>query len=133
MSLLPEPYNYIDLAHNDSMTLNVHMWQDGEATIHPTVVTQRHVRQHMEQNGLTAPPPAGTPITITTPVLRLHAARVDQPSNAAYFDLSSKTARADLLARLQHGATLPLRITLLAQGVKPQKRYSITVGPGEHS
>ena len=133
MSILSEPYSYLDLAHGEHIILNVDRWQDGEGVIHPRNVSQRHVRQYMTQQGITDPPAAGTPISVETPVLRLFGKRIDQPSQASYWDISSKTARADLLARLMHGVALPALITLQANGAAPLKRYSITIAPGAQS
>jgi hypothetical protein len=125
--LLPEPLEFVDLDHDDSITLRVDSWQDGSVQIHPTAVTPRHVRIHMSQNNLPAPPPAGTPITIEVPALRLNGQRVDKLNSMRYFDISSKTLRADLLARLTGGLALPATIRLTANGHKPRKRYSVEV------
>jgi len=125
--LLPEPLEFIDLAPGTSMTIVVTGWQDGSAVIHPTQVTSRHISIHMQQAGLTAPPPAGTPIRNEVPVLRLIGSRVDETSNAHYFDISSKTLRADLLARFISGLALPVTIQLTANGQRPRKRYSVEV------
>jgi len=129
VSILSEPYNYIDLLPGASIVLRVTSYEDGEAVIHPKNVTQRHIRQHMDQRGLTAPPAPGTPISVETPVLRLYGSRQDEASPASYWDISSKTARADLLARLMHGLPLPSMITLTANGAAPLKRYSIQTLP----
>ena len=125
MSLLDEPMEYIDLMHGASMTIRVDRIADGTAVIHPHTVTDRHRRQHMDQRGLTEPPPAGTPISVEVPVLRLFGARLDEPNARAYFDTSAKTLRADLLARFNGGAALPMIIRLTANGQKPFKRYSV--------
>ena len=123
--LLPEPLEFIDLAPGTSMTIVVTGWQDGSAVIHPTTVTSRHISIHMQQQNLSAPPAPGTPIRNEVPVLRLIGKRVDETSNASYFDISSKTLRADLLARLTGGLALPVTIQLTANGQRPRKRYSV--------
>ena len=123
--LLPEPLEFIDLAPGTSMTIVVTGWQDGSAVIHPGTVTSRHISIHMQQNGLSEPPTAGTPIRNEVPVLRLIGKRVDETSIASYFDISSKTLRADLLARLTAGLALPATIQLTANGQRPRKRYSV--------
>lgn len=128
-SPLPEPFEYLDLAHGDSIRLRVDRWLDGTAVIHPRVPSARHVRQHMDQQGLTVAPPPGTPISVETPVLRLYGQRLDQTSPATYWDISSKTARADLLTRLQHSVPVPAVVTLTANGAAPKKRYSVEVYP----
>ena len=126
--LLPEPMEFVDLEPGASMTLRVDSFQDGSTLIHPRLTTARHVRIHMQQNALTAPPPAGTPIGVEVPALRLVGERLDQNSPAHYFDVSSKTLRADLLARFSSGLALPAVLKLTANGQKPQKRYSVEVG-----
>lgn len=127
MPLLDEPMEFIDLMHGASITLRVESYADGAAVIHPRIVTDRHRRQHMDQRQLTEPPPAGTPISVEVPVLRLFGARLDEPSPAPYFDTSSKTLRADLLTRMNGGAALPMIFRLTANGQKPHKRYSVEV------
>lgn len=125
--LLPEPMEFIDLEGGSSMTLRVDAFVDGSTLIHPRATTARHVRIHMQQNALTAPPPAGTPIGVEVPALRLIGERLDENSPLRYFDVSSKTLRADLLARLATGLTLPAVLQLTANGQKPKKRYSVEV------
>jgi hypothetical protein len=119
---------FIDLEPGASMTLRVDAFQDGSTVIHPTRTTPRHVRMHMQQNALDAPPAAGTPIGVEVPALRLVGERLDENSPMRYFDVSSKTLRADLLARFTGGLALPAVLTLTANGQKPMKRYSVEVG-----
>jgi hypothetical protein len=123
--LLPEPLEFIDLAPGTSMTIEVTGYLDGSAVIHPGNVTSRHISIHMQQQGLTEPPMAGTPIKNEVPVLRLIGKRLDETSNASYFDISSKTLRADLLARLMAGISFPFTVQLTANGQRPRKRYSV--------
>lgn len=125
--LLAEPLEFIDLEPGHSMVIRVDAWTDGSTVIHPVAVSSRHVRIHMTQNDLATPPPPGTPISIEVPALRLLGQRVDEPSTAPYFDISSKTLRADLLARLTAGLPLPATIRLTANGQKPRKRYSVEI------
>lgn len=125
--LLAEPYEYLDLHAGEVFMMRVTGYEDGSAIIHPKIPTARHVRQHMDQRGLTEPPPAGTPISVETPVLRLFGERLDKTSPAPYWDVSSKTLRADLLARLDGGAQLPMILTLTANGHAPLKRYSVSI------
>lgn len=125
--LLAEPYEFVDLPPDESITIRVDQFQDGSAVIHPNATSPRHIAIHMQQRGLTAPPPPGTPIGIEVPVIRLFGERVDKTSVQRYFDVSSKTLRADLLARLTAGLTLPATIRLTANGHKPRKRYSVEI------
>jgi len=126
--LLAEPYEYLDLHSGQTIILRVDSYLDGTAVIHPGRITPRHVRIHMDQRQLTTPPVAGEPIANEVPVLRLFGARIDEVSPAKYFDTSSKTLRADLLARFQAGLTLPAVIELTANGHAPIKRFSVSVG-----
>ena len=125
--LLAEPYEFVDLPPDESMTIRIDLFQDGSATIHPNAITPRHVAIHMQQRGLDAPPPPGSPIGIEVPVIRLFGERVDKPSVQRYFDVSSKTLRADLLARLTAGLALPATVRFTANGHKPRKRYSVEI------
>jgi len=127
VSLLSEPFEYIDLHPGASMTIRVDKWELGSGVIHPRVVSQRHLRKHMDQRGLTEPPVAGTPISVEEPVLRLFGARVDEVSPMPYFDVSSKRLQADLLARFRAGLWLPSTIRLTANGAKPLKTYSVEI------
>jgi hypothetical protein len=61
-------------------------------------------------------------------VLRLYGERMDEVSPARYWDISSKTLRADLLARLNAGLRAPFQLSLSAHGHAPQKRYSVEIG-----
>lgn len=146
---LTEPFEYVDLASGNSITLQIIAFQDGSGTIHPAVPTAKHVRQHMDQNQLTEPPVAGMPISIVVPVLRLFGSRLDKASPSPYWDVSALTLQAQLLPLLDVSAgstpttalearksgvsygkvTLhaPLTLKLTANGARPQKRYSVEV------
>jgi hypothetical protein len=125
---LQEPYEFLDLEHLGSITLNLTSYQLGTGLIHPTAITPRQVRLHMMQNGLSAPPVAGTPITVRIPVMRVFGQRVDQPSPLHYWDISSKRLQADLLPRLQTHAGGVLSVTITATGYKPTKVFSVEQG-----
>jgi hypothetical protein len=125
---LPEPYEFLDLEHLGSITLNITSYELGTGIIHPTAITPRQVRLYMMQNSLAAPPVAGTPITIRIPVLRVHGQRIDKPSPLSYWDISSKRLQADLLPRLQTRAGGVLSVTITATGYKPTKVFSVEQG-----
>jgi hypothetical protein len=125
---LPEPMEFLDLEHAGSITLNIVSYELGTGIIHPTAITPRQVRLYMMQNGLAAPPAAGTPITIRIPVLRVHGQRIDKPSPLHYWDVSSKRLQADLLPRLQTRAGGVLSVTITATGYKPTKVFSVEQG-----
>ena len=126
--LLAEPLEFIDLHDGESMLIRVDAFQDGSTVIHTTAVTPRHRAIHMHQKNLTEPPADGMPISNEIPALRLYGSRLDKPSSQAYFDTSSKTLRADLLARFSTGLQLPTVLKLTATGIKPRKRYSVEAG-----
>jgi len=125
--LLSEPLEFVDLPHGASMVLQIDSFLDGSTVIHPANPTPRHVRIHMQQQSLSAPPPQGTPIGVEIPVLRLFGRRLDAASSQTYCDISSKRLRADLLARLTNRDRMPLVVTLTAEGQRPTKRYSVEV------
>ena len=122
---LPEPYEFLDLEHRCSITLNLQGYWLGTALIHPTAITPRQVRLHMMQQGLSAPPVAGTPITVRIPVLRVFGQRIDKPSPLSYWDISSKRLQADLVPRLQTRAGSVLSVVITATGYKPTKIFSV--------
>lgn len=126
--LLSEPFNYVDLHHGEKAIFIVDRIEVGEGDIHPTKITQRHIRIHMDQYGLTAPPTPGTPITNRVKVLRLFGTRIDHPSNAPYWDVSSKRLWSDLETRFAAIGQFPVTITLTANGAAPSKLYSVEVG-----
>lgn len=122
---LPEPIELLDLEHGNSISLAIDRYEVGQTLIHPTQPSPRHVRIHMQQFGLTAPPAPGTPISVMIPVLRVFGTRLDKPSPLHYWDISSKTLQADLLPRLIANQGGVLTVTLTAIGYKPTKRYSV--------
>jgi hypothetical protein len=125
---LPEPYEFLDLEHAGSITLNITSYEMGTGLVHPTAITPRQIRLYMMQNGLSAPPVAGTPITIRIPIIRVFGQRVDKPSPLHYWDISSKRLQADLLPRLQTRAGGVLSVTITANGYKPTKVFSVEQG-----
>src|SRR5208282_5054073 len=125
---LPEPIEFLDLEHGASVQLQITKYEMGTTTIHPTAVTPRQTRLYMQQHSLTDPPAPGTPITTRIPVLRVWGKRLDAPSDAPYWDISSKTLQANLLPRLTMNGPAGLTVTLTANGYKPTKRYSVEQG-----
>ena len=125
---LPPPLEFLDLEHGESIQLRITKFDMGTAEIHARTVTPRHIRLYMTQNGLTEPPAPGTPITNRVPVLRVWGERLDKPSSAPYWDISSLRLQADLLPRLNNSGGTPLAVTITAEGYKPVKRFSVEVG-----
>ena len=126
--VLPEPYEFLDIVHGETIQLRITSAELGKAPIHPKQVTSRHVWIYMQQNGLTAPPVAGTPITNYVPVLRVHGERLDKASPLTYWDISSKRLIAQLYPMLQMMPPGGLTVTLTANGYKPTKVYSVEQG-----
>jgi len=122
---LPEPYEYLDLEHQVSVTLEINRSEMGTAVIHPGNPTPRQIRLYMQQNGLDAPPVAGTPISVRIPVLRVYGMRLDEQSPLSYWDISAKTLQANLWPRLRAFEGQPLRVKITGNGVRPTKRYSV--------
>jgi hypothetical protein len=125
---LPSPMELLDLEHANAITLGIDRYEQGVTTIHPKTITPRDIRIFMQQQGLTAPPVAGTPIFKQIPVLRVYGSRLDKPSPATYWDISSLTLQASLLPLLTANAGRRLTVIITADGVKPTKRYSVEQG-----
>ena len=125
LALLPSPYEYLDLEDGHSIVLSIQRGELGMGEIHPKAPSARHLRQHMTANGLTAPPAAGTPITVPIPVLRVYGMRLDDASPLKYWDISSLTLQADLAPRVAAIKMQPLVVTITAHGYKPHKRYTV--------
>ena len=128
MSLLPEPYDFLDLDHGESASLQIINYLPGEAEIFPSHPSPRQVAIYMKQHGLTSPPAAGTPIGNTIEVLRVFGTRVDQPSSQTYWDISSKRLIADLKPILARNRGNLFLVVLSANGYRPSKRYSVETG-----
>lgn len=125
---LPEPIELLDLEDGASISLAIDRFELGKVMIHPTEITPRHVRLHMQQFGLTAPPVPGTPISVWIPALRVYGTRTDKPSALHYWDITAKTLQADLKPRLLAYMGGVLTVTLTANGYRPTKRYSVEQG-----
>lgn len=125
---LPGPYELLDLEHGASIMLTIHNFQQGWILIHPKNPSPRQIRLMMQQQKLTAPPAAGTPISIQIPALRLFGVRLDKSSSAPYWDISSLRLQANLVPRLQVAGGNPLTVTITADGYKPTKQFSVEQG-----
>jgi len=125
---LPEPYEFLDLEHAGSITLNITSYEIGTALIHPVDPKPRQVRLYMMLIGSDVPPAPGTPITNRVAVMRVFGQRIDKPSPLHYWDISSKRLQADLLPRLQTRAGGVLSVTITATGYKPTKLFSVEQG-----
>jgi len=122
---LPEPIELIDLEHGNSIVLSITSFQTGKILIHPKNPGPRQVSIYMQQNGLTAPPAPGTPISNWVPDLRVFGTRLDKPSPLKYWDISGKRLQAQLVPMLEMHRGALLTVKLTAHGEKPQKTYSV--------
>ena len=125
---LPEPMEFLDLEHGNTVQLTITKYELGTTTIHPTKITPRHIRIHMDQNSLTEAPVAGTPITVRIPVLRIWGTAGAGFGPSGYLDISAKTLIANLQPRLYANGGQPLTVQITANGYKPTKRYSVETG-----
>jgi hypothetical protein len=125
---LPEPIEFLELEHGHSIKLRIDSFEMGITKIHPAVVTGRHRRIHMEQQGLPAPVAADQPIWNEIAVLRVHGERLDATSPLRYWDISSKRLTAQLQPLLYAQAPNALTVTITASGSRPSKVFSVETG-----
>jgi len=108
LSLLPEPYEYLELKDGVSLTLAAVKQEWGEALIKPRY--------------------PGAPAEKRIPVLRLTAKEGYKPMGAPYWDITSKTLQAQLRPLLPDLIARGAEFTVTAHGEGPQKRFSLRVG-----
>jgi len=107
LSLLPEPYEYLELKDGTSLTLAVVKQEWGEGVIHPRY--------------------AGAPAEKRIPVLRLTVKLGYKPTGVPYWDITSKTLQAQLRPLLPDLIARGAEFTITAHGEGPQKRFSLRV------
>ena len=100
---LPEPMELLDLPDKGSLTLKVQSWEDGEATIKTGAV------------------PEGKVVAIT----RLHTTKEYKPLYPFYYDVTSKTLRAQLAPQLPDIVKNQRTLVITKYGVAPQARFSV--------
>jgi hypothetical protein len=108
---LPKPYNYLfrkgGYRAGSSLVFRILAWQEGQATITPKAT--------------------GQPIDI--PVYRLFMQRLDRPSPARYYDISSRQVQAQLFGYLFSHTFIGRVFAVDAHGYKPSKQFSVRVMP----
>ena len=110
MTVLPGPYELLELADKAALELLITGYQKGEVVIHPRY--------------------AGAPAEKTITAMRIFVDPATKPMGPSWWDITSQTLIAQL-EPLIRGATRdkPIKVKLLAQGVAPAKRYSVEVLP----
>ena len=110
---LPKPFNYLfrkgGRRAGKGLRFAILAYQEGTATISPKT--------------------AATPIEIL--VTRIYIQRLDRPSPARYYDISSRQVQAQLSGYLQTRAFVGRQFTVDAHGYKPSKQFSLRVEPLE--
>lgn len=108
---LPKPFNYLfrkgGRRAGRGLLFAIIAWQEGAATISPKT--------------------SGEAITI--PVTRIHIQRLDRPSPARYYDISSRQVQAQLFGYLSTQSYAGRTFTVDAHGYKPSKQFSLRVMP----
>lgn len=108
---LPKPYIYLHRRGGPRDTggprFRIIAWSQGEAQITP--------------KGASAP--------ILIPILRLYIQRLDKPTNAPYYDISSSRLQAQLLGYLRTQSYAGKEFSIRAVGRKPKKVLGLSVRP----
>lgn len=106
---LPEPYELLDLADGASESFVPVRYERGTMEIRPRW--------------------RGAPATKEIPVLRVHVRTEDKPFFPHYWDVTSKTAAAQLLPMLMDPRARDYMITVTKYGVAPRARFTVARGP----
>lgn len=108
---LPRPYNYLFRRGGrravSSLSFRIIAYREGVATITPKAT--------------------GLPIEI--PVTRVYIERLDRPSPARYYDISSRQVQAQLFGYLATGNYIGRTFSVDAYGVKPSKQFALRSTP----
>jgi hypothetical protein len=108
---LPKPFNYLfrkgGARAGRSLRFAIVAYQEGVASIVPKSSGQ----------------------AVEIPVVRLHIQRLDRPSPARYYDISSRQVQAQLWGYLTTRAFVGRQFTVDAHGFKPSKQFSLRVEP----
>jgi hypothetical protein len=81
------------------------------------------------QEGVATISPKSSAVPIEIPVTRIYIQRLDRPSPARYYDISSKQVQAQLSGYLSTRAFVGRQFTVDAHGFKPSKQFSLGVAP----
>ena len=105
MSRLPEPYELLDLGDGASESFVPVKYERGTMEIRPRY--------------------RGAPETKEIPVLRIHVRTEDKAFFPHYWDVTSKTAAAQLLPMLMDPRARDYMITVTKHGVAPRARFTV--------
>ena len=106
---LLEPYEILDLPDGGKEAFVPTSWEEGTMVIRPRY--------------------AGAPAEKVIPVLRIHVRKEDKPFFPHYYDVTGKTAQAQLVPLLMAPEYRLRRITVTKHGVAPRARFSVESGP----
>lgn len=105
MALLGGPYEILDLADGEAVTIAVERYEAGEAPITDLTTNQRKV----------------------VPALRLHLKPGYKKFGPAYWDTTSLTLQAQLRPWLDNPSTRGHKMIITAMGVRPSKRFRLDI------
>ena len=106
---LPEPYEILDLGDGASEAFVPVKYERGTMIIHPRY--------------------RGAPAEKEIPVLRVHVRTEDKAFFPHYWDVTSKTAAAQLLPMLMDPRARDYMITVTKHGVAPRARFTVSRAP----
>lgn len=106
---LPGPYELLDLADRQSVTLRIQSFEEGWMTINRK--------------------PPNPPGPVDVEVLRVMVAPGVKALPPPYYDITSKTLIAQLLPALRIGEYKKREYTITAYGVAPRKRFTVESRP----
>ena len=106
---LQGPYELLELADRQSVTLRVISWEQGSLIIHPRW--------------------EGAPAEKEISALRVHLATGVKPYPPMYWDVTSKTLEAQLLPLLLERGFEHYEYVITAYGIAPRKRFTLERRP----
>lgn len=106
---LPGPYEVLDLPDGGSESFVPVAWERGTMVISPRY--------------------RGAPETKEIDVLRVHVREADKPTFPHYWDVTAKTAQAQLVPLLMDPRYRDYRITVTKYGVAPRARFTVGRAP----
>lgn len=106
---LPGPYEILDLSDGQGIEFAIDRWEQGTIVIHPKY--------------------AGAPTEQTIIALRLHLPIGYKPVGLPYWDITSKTLRAQLLPLLMYRNFNRFLYAITKHGVRPRARFSLSRRP----
>jgi len=106
---LPGPYEILDLADGASESFIPVKYERGTMVISPRW--------------------RGAPAEKEIPMLRVHVRTEDKPFFPHYWDITSKTAQAQLLPMLMDPRARDYLITITKYGVAPRARFTVARAP----